>query len=467
MAILPKDKDAAKTFDPYLRELIKQRNAQRAEVSSLMERSRRLTEQIRTFEHRVEQTPSREQDVMILMRDYENMQKNYQALLDKRLNAHVAENLEKRQKGEQFRVLDPANLPQKLESPNRLLIMMLGLLGGCGLGVGLAVGRERVFPTFKRRQELEMLPGIRVLATIPNIISMHHDQNGHVPVGRSLVRRPSTNPAEPLPAHRDLVAKRQPHSMAAEQYRMAATSLVMSTEGRSSTIVEVTSAVKGEGKTTTVVNLGYTIAKNLGRKTLLIDCDFRCPALDQYARVPARAGLIELLDGQSLFEECLSVIDEAPCDILAVGGGGGEHNELTRIQQLRAILPKLKKNYEYIIINTPPVLQSATTGILANLADVLILVIRASATPKHIVQQALKALGQKTEALVVLNAVETQNLPAYLYASPYANPMLPGGEQSLKMRQGKIVPLNPGHDSEDHETPIWIKVPSKEKESGW
>ena len=138
-----KDGDAAKTFDPYLRELMKQRNELRVEVTSVKDRRQRLAEHIREFEQRVEQTPSREQDVMILMRDYENMQKNYQALLDKRLNAHVAENLEKRQKGEQFRVLDPANLPQTLDKPNRLLIMVLGLLGGCGLGVGLAIGLDQ------------------------------------------------------------------------------------------------------------------------------------------------------------------------------------------------------------------------------------------------------------------------------------------------------------------------------------
>ena len=166
-----KDGDAAKTFDPYLRELIKQRNELRVELSSVKDRRRRLAEHLKEFEYRVEQTPSREQDMMILMRDYENMQKNYQALLDKRLNAHVAENLEKRQKGEQFRVLDPANLPQKLDKPNRLLIMVLGLLGGCGLGVGLAIGLDQLNPTFKRREEVEMLPGIRVLAVIPNFHS--------------------------------------------------------------------------------------------------------------------------------------------------------------------------------------------------------------------------------------------------------------------------------------------------------
>src|SRR5262245_57829736 len=169
-----KDSDVAKTYDPYLRELTRQRNELRLEVVSVKERRRKLSEHIREFENRVEQTPSREQELMILVRDYKNMQSNYQALLDKRLNAHVAENLEKRQKGEQFRVLDPANLPMKPEKPNRLLIMLLGLLGGCGAGVGLAIGLDRVTPTFKRREEMEMLPGIYALAAIPNFHSSYH-----------------------------------------------------------------------------------------------------------------------------------------------------------------------------------------------------------------------------------------------------------------------------------------------------
>lgn len=459
------DKDPAKTYDSYLQELIKQKIALRTEVASLQERSRRLTAQIREFEHRVEQTPSREQEVMILMRDYENMQKNYQALLDKRLNAHVAENLEKRQKGEQFRILDPANLPQKLDSPNRLLIMILGVIGGCGFGVSLAVGRDRLFPTFKRRQEVETLPGIRVLATIPDFVTMYDYPDVKLPLENSRARRTSAHRAEALLAYRNLVAKWQPFSMAAEQYRMAATSLVLATERSNSTIVEITSSLKGEGKTTTVVNLGYTLAKNLGKRTLLIDCDFRCPALHHYASVPARAGLIELLDDQALFEDCISVIDEVPCSILSVGGASGEdHNELTRIQQLREILPKLRKHYEYILINTPPVLQSATMGILASLADVLIMVIRAGTTPKHIVQQAFKMLRLNTEALVILNAVETQSLPGYVY---YDNLMPPSDGQSIKARPRKIVPLAPVNDIGSVENPKPMNVPSRDKSSGW
>ena len=435
-----KDADLAKTFDPYLRELLRQRNELRLDVASLRERHRKLYAHIKEFEDRVEQTPSREQELMILVRDYQNMQKNYQALLDKRLNAHVAENLEKRQKGEQFRVLDPANLPTKPEKPDRLLIMLIGLLGGCGLGVGAAMGLEQLNPTFQRREQVEMLSGIRMLAAIPNFRSMSQylasrpkpellTQDPHDPQLPAIRAKRSYTSwiageavNESVPAEFGLVAKWQPLSIAAEQYRMAATRLVLSMEGRGCSVVEVTSALKGEGKTTTVVNLGYTLARDLGRRALLIDCDFRCPALHKYVKVPARHGLIEYLDGKAELRDCLASIDDVPCNILTVGGNGADLNELTRIEQLKAALPKLRIHFDYLLINTPPVLPSATMGILASLADILIVVIRAGTTPKHVVQQAFNMLGLTTEAHVILNAVESQAMPSYIYGYPTSYP---------------------------------------------
>ena len=231
----------------------------------------------------------------------------------------------------------------------------------------------------------------------------------------------SGNGTELNPPNLNLVAKWQPRSIAAEQYRMAATKLVLSTEQRQSTVIEVTSALMGEGKTTTAVNLGYTIARDLGKKTLLIDCDFQRPALQDYAPVPARWGLIELLDGRVPLEDCLSVIDECPCAIMAMGGMGVEHNELTRIQQLKAILPELRAQFQYLIINTPPVLSSATMGILASLADELVVVIRAGTSPKHLVQQAFMVLGVTAERQVILNGVDPKSMSQrhYGYALPY------------------------------------------------
>src|SRR6185436_6775425 len=96
------------------------------------------------------------------------LKENYRSLLDKKLNARLSENLEKRQKGEQFRVLDPANMPQKPETPDRLKIMLLALGLGCGLGAGSVVALESLQPVFRRSDDAESLLQLRVLASIPN-----------------------------------------------------------------------------------------------------------------------------------------------------------------------------------------------------------------------------------------------------------------------------------------------------------
>jgi len=428
-----KDGGSQKIYDPYSRELFKQRNELRTELSAIKDRRARLVDQIRDTERFVGQTPSREQELMILVRDYENRKNNYQALLDKRLNAHVAENLEKRQQGEQFRVLDPANLPLRPEKPNRLLIMVFGFIGGCGLGVGLAVGLDLLNPTFRRREDIEVLPGIHVLATIPLFftvnpqISTTHKiasrMDGDNRPGLPAIKTrsmpwASSGRTEVTPTNLSLVAKWQPRSIAAEQYQVAATKLILSTEGRHSTVVAITSALMGEGKTTTAVNVGYTIARHFGKKTLLIDCDFRRPALQHYVTTPARAGLIELLNGQAALDECLSMIDECPCSIMTAGRDNGTYddsNELGLIQQVKAILPELRERFQYLIINTPPVLSSATIGILASLADELVLVIRAGHSPKHLVQKAFTMLSLTTRRQVILNGLDVQSMSHYLY----------------------------------------------------
>lgn len=408
--------------DPYLRELKTQRNDLLTELSSLKSRRDRLSQLIAETEKRLEQMPIREQELSILVRDYENRQKNYQALLEKRLNADVAANLEKRQQGEQFRILDPANLPGKPESPNQLLIMAGGLLGGCGVGIILAFGSDLVNPTFRRREDVELLPGVRVVATVPWFV-MVSTQGGHMMKTNALrVNGDSIRvSAETEVPHQALVAKWQPVSIAAEQYRMAATRVVLSTEKRSSTVIEITSALESESKTTTVVNLGYTIARDFGRSTLLVDCDFRRPALHQFVGGAVRAGLLDFLDGEASLEECLTPIDEVGCSIMTIGRSGRESNDLARVEQLKKVMSQLRAQFQYIIVNTPPVLASAMMGSLTSLADEVVMVIKAGSSPQHVVQKAFGMLSLSGEKLVVLNGVDEQSLPHYLYgySMPY------------------------------------------------
>jgi succinoglycan biosynthesis transport protein ExoP len=99
-----------------------------AEISALRAKQNRTTALIKDYEGKVEKTFANEQHLLDLTRDYEMSRQNYQALLQKRLNARVSENLEKRQKAEQFRIIDPAKVPEKPFKPDRIRIVLLGSL---------------------------------------------------------------------------------------------------------------------------------------------------------------------------------------------------------------------------------------------------------------------------------------------------------------------------------------------------
>lgn len=152
----------------YIIDLQRQIQNIRLEIKGLEEREKGLQHQIRLHENRVEQVPAREQELATLLRDYDNTKKNYQALLDKKLNAKIAENLEKRQKGEQFRIVDSANLPEKPYFPDPLMINLGGVAIGLGVGIGLILMRQRLDSTLSKPEEIERVTSVPVLASIPD-----------------------------------------------------------------------------------------------------------------------------------------------------------------------------------------------------------------------------------------------------------------------------------------------------------
>jgi uncharacterized protein involved in exopolysaccharide biosynthesis len=125
--------------------------------------------QIDKYRTRIEQTPAREQDMASLMREHNSMKDTYERLLQKSQSAQQAENLEKRQKGEQFRIVDPARVPEKPFSPDIPKILLIGLFAGIGGGFGLAFLREQMDRSFRESGDVEITLGLKVLAAIPKI----------------------------------------------------------------------------------------------------------------------------------------------------------------------------------------------------------------------------------------------------------------------------------------------------------
>jgi capsular polysaccharide biosynthesis protein len=117
----------------------------------------------------VEKTPKREQELLSLRRDYNNMQTAYNSLLNRKLEAEIAVNMEKKQKGEQFRIIDFATLPKKPVKPDMKRLFMLHLAVGLGVGAGLIFLLEYLNTSFKKPEDIESFLGVAVIATVPEI----------------------------------------------------------------------------------------------------------------------------------------------------------------------------------------------------------------------------------------------------------------------------------------------------------
>lgn len=425
--------DKSVLLDPYLQDLMKQQSEARAEIALLQRRLEQLQASKRDYERRLERSPLVEQELLVLERDYNNMKSNYAMLLDKRLNTRVAENIEKRQRGGKFRILDGAKLSNEPVIPNRPRVLVFGFLLGCVLGAGLSVLRERLTPQFRGPEDVELLlAGPRLLATIPDFSSLwrsgpNAENFGGTyllrrPLGMTLRSQPETMPNNlPLDnrstcreTDRRFVTKMFPRSMAAEQYRVAAARLQLINSNSAPMVAAVTSATKGEGKTTTVVNLGYTLSRDFGRRVLLVDCDFVFPELKAFVETPTRYGLIDCLRSDTPTQQAMSPFADVPCWIMPAGQATADSNELLRAGQLNRVLSQLREEFDYVFLNAPPILPVATMNVLESHCDFLLLVVRANLTAKQAVTQALGSLRAARPIHVVLNGVAANSLPSYM-----------------------------------------------------
>lgn len=132
---------------------------------------KRLRGVINDYQVRVEAAPTRESELVALTRDYDTLQKSYASLLAKREDSQIAANLERRQIGEQFKILDPARLPEKPSSPNRPVINAVGALVGLGIGLGLAILLEYKDTTLKSDADVAVTLMLPVLAAVPLIVT--------------------------------------------------------------------------------------------------------------------------------------------------------------------------------------------------------------------------------------------------------------------------------------------------------
>ena len=219
-----------------------------------------------------------------------------------------------------------------------------------------------------------------------------------------------------------LIAISQPRSAYTEQYRNLRTKILQAGERMQMRAIVVSSAGIAEGKTLTALNLAWLLAQTEGVRALVIDSDLRRPCATDYLGIDAQEGLSEVLGGQLKLEDAIVRLEPAGLDLLPGGRPRDDVAELLSGPSYARILSEVRRMYDYIIIDAPPLGIFTDANVLMSKADAGILVVRAGKTRYSTVDKLLEQMPRERLLGVVLNRVEEQpEASSYYYSHRYYN----------------------------------------------
>jgi len=219
-----------------------------------------------------------------------------------------------------------------------------------------------------------------------------------------------------------LVAVSQPRSPYCEQFRSLRTKLLQAGERKQMRAFVITSAGVGEGKTLTALNLAWLLAQTEGVRALLIDSDLRQPCATEYLGIDASVGLSEVLGGDLSHEEAIIRLDPVGLYLLPGGKARDDVAELLSGPSYARLLTDVRKIFDYIIIDAPPLGIFTDANVLMNRADAALLVVRSGKTRYTLIDRLLEQIPREKLFGVVLNRVDEQfDKSAYYYQRRYYN----------------------------------------------
>lgn len=309
-------------------------------------------------------------------------------------------------------VVDRAPLPYQVAGLPRPLQVVLGVILGVLLGSALAILLEVMNTSIRRQHEVEEALNIPSLGVIPRATS------GEITDGRGRLgnlfgargRARSTLPSS-------VGATTVLPSIGGEAYRILRTNLLFSSETQGLRTLVVTSALPQEGKTVIAANLAIAVARE-GMRVLLIDADLRRPSMHRLFGVARSPGLAQVLAETASLEAVTRETSISGLSLLPCGSLPGNPTELVRGVRIRQLLERIGSSYDFVIIDTPPVLPVADASIIAAVSDGVLMVVRAGKTERAETQEAcgrLTAVGANVVG-TVLNDPSGRNVRPYTYS---------------------------------------------------
>jgi len=347
----------------------------------------------------------------VLQRQAESSRHMYELLVKRFKETSLTEEM----KTGNIRIIDRAEVPKNAVKPKKKLNLLLALVVGLMLGVGLAFFLEYLDNTIKIPDEIKEYLKIPYLGPVPNF--------------------DAENPDGQTPG--DLITLHSPKSTASESFRGIRTGILFSSVDKSPQAIVVTSSGPHEGKTICAANLAVTMAQ-AGSRVLLIDCDMRRPRIHKSFDISRDTGLSSLMAGSCEFKDAVVPGPVENLDILPSGPIPPNPSEVLGSNKMKQLIAGLRKHYERIIIDTPPVTAVTDSVVLSQLADGVVVVVRAGETPRQIIQTSVSQLRTVNAHILgaVLNGVGTGK-DSYYYYQYYYYYYGEDGQRKKKMNRKK------------------------------
>ncbi|MDV3354451.1 polysaccharide biosynthesis tyrosine autokinase [Dietzia sp. IN118] len=283
-------------------------------------------------------------------------------------------------------VVNPPALPTSPIAPKTEQNVAIGLVLGLLAGIGIALLINAFDRRVKSAEQLESIADKPVVGSIP-FRKAEDKENG----------------AE------HIVPFREGHSPAAESFRRLRTNLQFLNVDNPPRVFVLTSSVATEGKSETAINLSLALAES-GNRVLLIEADLRRPLVVSYMSMPDKVGLTNILSGQAEFADVVQETRHDGVDLLACGPLPPNPSELLASDMARHLIDELRSKYDYVIIDSPPLLPVTDGALLARITDGALLVVRSHRTTADQVAQAVDNLAKADASL--LGIVTVANKPA-------------------------------------------------------
>lgn len=286
-----------------------------------------------------------------------------------------------------------ASVPEVPVSPNKIRNLALGLAVGVVLGIGLAILRDLLDNTVKNREILEEITDVGVV--------------GGIQLDKERRKTP------PIFFGKD-------NSAIAESFRKLRTNLSFLTVDNPPRVIVITSSIPSEGKSTTAINIALALAES-GNNVALVDGDMRRPTVHKYLNLVGTVGFSTVLSGAVPLSEALQASHFDGLTVLAAGTTPPNPSELLASQAATKILAELRGKFDYVIVDSSPLLAVTDAAILAANADGALIMARYGQTKREQLAQAVGTLHDVGATLLgaVFTMIPAKNNTAYAYSYSY------------------------------------------------